>query len=383
MIKVCLLGLMMFMWAGVALAAPSQDIYAIMQVLKLESKQDRPVIEDEDLRASIVKHWAKALAHLDDRGLGDAKLQNKDSVKNEKALATLKSDIQSLTAEYQQKIRGIFLNNFKFKRYDAVSRLNRDSLATLFFPSRYNHKTKRPIAGILHYQQNISDSFFSQNIVNAGLLQNYPELKDEAWIQDAQAMETELLAIFNIYRERVDGVKFVKPQTKAEYQSKVAVNKSHVPDGLHAWSASKREKEVRKFVRRLQKLDDTQPFADFKRDLVSLLQTFEYTVKPILVDNVNQRRTDIGARANNGDLLGLFMKNKYNHKTGKPISGKLKYQKDMSLFDNETKDVGYLVDDVSRQNDKVIQQALAMEQALQNLSNEHEKYLKFNNSLMY
>ncbi len=380
-----LLGLMltMFAWVGMALAASSQDIYATMQALKLESKQDHPVIEDENQRASLVKHWAKALTHLDDRGLGDVKLQNKDSAANEKALAALKSDIQALTTEYQQKIRGIFLNNFKFKRYDAVSRLNRDSLATLFFPSRYNHKTKRPIGGILHYKQNISDSFFSENMVDAGLLQNFPELKDEAWIQDAQTMETELLAIFNIYRESADGVKFVKPKTKAERQSKVAVSKSHVPDGLHTWSASKREKVVRKFVRKLQKLDDTQPFADFKQDVVALLQTFEYTVKPILVDNVNQRRTDVGARANSGDLLGLFMENKYNHKTGKPISGKLKYEQDVSLFSDEKKEVGYLVDDVSLQSDKVIQQALAMEQALQNLSNEHKKYLKFDNSVMY
>ena len=381
--KKCLLGLMMFVWVSMALAASSQDIYATMQALKLESKQARSVIEDENQRASLVKHWAKALAHLDDRGLGDAQLQNKDSAANEKMLAALKSDIQALTAEYQQKVRGIFLNNFKFKRYDAVSQLNRTSLATLFFPSRYNHKTKRPIGGILHYKQNISDSFFSENKVDAGILQNYPELKDEPWIQDAQIMETEILAIFNIYRESADGVKFVKPKTKVGQQSKVAVNKSHVLDGLHAWSASKREKVVRKFVRKLQKLDDMQPFADFKQNLVSLLQTFEYTVKPILVDNVNQRRTDIGARANNGDLLGLFMKSQYNHKTGKPISGKLQHEQNVSLFGDETKDEGYLVDDASRQHDKVIQQALVMEQALQDLSNEHEKYLKLDNSIMY
>jgi len=349
---------------NVAQAASNQEIYATMQALKLEIKQDRTVIEDDTERDSLVRHWAKALARLDDRGLGDAQLQSKDK----QHLAALRRDIEELTHTYHQVVRSIFLNNFKLKRYDAVARSNRASLATLFFPSRYNHKTKRPISGILQYQQDISGSLFSSKLVNAGLLINFPELKQAAWIQNAQAMETELLAIFNLYRERVDGVKFVKPKTKAERQSKVVVSASHVPEGLHKWSPSKREKVVRKFIRKLQKVNKMKDIDAIKQALQPLHESFEYTVKPILVDNVNMRRKDIGARANKGDLIALFYDNHSKNRVGKHLQQRLQ---------------PYLDNKVLSKQDAWVGQALGMENSLFKLREEHMAYLKDENDVMW
>ena len=349
-------------------ASAEYDVYATMQSLYAESKQERPVVDDEYKRDRVVRHLVKRLAKFDDKGLGDVK-----STKNAEDLTVLKQEVENLTDIYNNKVRPVLLNNIKLKRRDKGAKLNRTDLSKLMFKTSYNHKTRRPIAGIFSYQQDIDGSLFSEEFVPAGLLVNFPELQEESWVKEALQMDVELTALLRMHKEYMDGVRFAKHQTK---KSAVQVDDTLVQPKLSALSAHQREKVVRKFVRKLERLDDNQSFMAFKQDLGKLIDTFEQTVKPVLVDNVNMRRKDMAARANRGDLISLFYPSSKSYKTGKPVTSKLQHQEDGHM-------VGYLVEDSSLSRDAVVQKALKMEAELMDLFKEHKAYLQHDRNIMY
>jgi len=269
---------------------------------------------------------------------------------------------------YQHKVRPILLNNLKFKRKDSVAQLNKADLSTLVFPTKYNHKTRKPIAGIFAYKQNISDSWFDKHMVDAGLFNNFPELKHEAWVQDVLDMDRELAAFWRIHKSYQDGMKFTRPKTLAEKQSQVQVDHRVVLSAVHDWPAYKREKVVRKFIRQLQKVKKLKGVPDIKQALQPLQRLFEETVKPILVDNVNMQRKDIGARANKGDLIGLFYDAHIKGRVGKPLQKLLQ---------------PYLDEQIISKDDAWVAQALGMENTLFKLRQEHIAYLKNESELMW
>ena len=349
-------------------AAAEYDVYTTMQHLYAESKQDRPVVTDEYERDRTVKHLVKKLSKFDDKDLGDVKGE-----KNTKDLKVVKQEIEALTNTYKHQVRPILLNNIKLKRRDKGAKIIRTDLSKLMFKTSYNHKTKRPIAGIFSYQQDISDSLFSKNLVPAGLLVNFPELKEESWVKEALQMDVELTALLRMHMEYMDGVRFAKQKIK---KSAVQLDDTHAQSKLSNLPAHQREKVVRKFVRELERLDDDQPFIGFKQDLEKLLENFEHTVKPVLVDNVNMQRKDMAARANRGDLISLFYPSSKNHKTGKPISSKLKHQEGGDM-------AGYLAGNPTLSHDAVVQKALKMEAELMDLFKEHKAYLQHDRNLMY
>jgi len=350
-------------------ASPAYDVGATMKQLYAESKQDRAVIADEYQRDNIVKHFVKKLSKLDDKGLGDV-----NSDKNQDDFTVVKREIESLTYTYIHKVRPILLNNVKLKRKDNGAMMNKVELSKLMFASKYNHKTRKPIAGIFSYKQDIDDSLFGENLVPAGLFVNFPQLKEAPWVKQALKMDVELAAFRRMHLAYMDGIKFTHNQfKKSSVQKSVQYESSMVSD----WPAYKREKVVRKFVRKMQNLDDKQSFSAFKQDLVTLIATFEQTVKPILIDNINMRRFDIGARANKGDLISLFYPNNRNYKTGKPISSKLYHG------GSSEHELGYLVAQPELAQDNVVQRALVMETELAKLLQEHKIYLKNDKSLMW
>jgi len=330
----------------------------VYEKLGLESKQERPVIADAQERERIVKQWSKTLAKLDDRGLGDVKNKIHDTTR----LAALQHDVEAILKTYYTQVRPILLNNVKYKRKDSAARENQANVAQLTFPTSYNHKTKKPIGGIFNYKQNISDSFFSREMVEAGLLVNNPELEQSQWVQDALKMEGELRGFQRLNLAYMDGLKFVSTKVAGTEKSSVSVNPEHVKTSVQSWSDHKREKVVRKFVRIMQKLNFNDKSDDYKAKLNQLLDMYEYTVKSILVDNVSLHRTDIGARANLGDLIGLFYSSSAKNRRGKPISDQLP---------------------TAMQSDEVVQNALVMEAELETLLEEHKVYLKNENGFLY
>ena len=351
-------------------ASASYDILAVKKELTAESKQQgRRVIVDENQRDRIVRHFTKKVAKFDDLGLGDVQGE-----KNKQDLDALKQKLEVLLQIYQEEVRPILLNNIVLKRKDIGEKMNKVELSKLVFPTKYNHKTRKPIGGIFHYKQDIDDSFFGEQWVDAGLLVNFPEIADEKWVKDALKMDAELIAFWRIHLAYMDGISTAKINTAKK--SAVAVTPTHVKPQLNDWPAYKREKVVRKFVRKMQKLDDNKTWDAFKQDLVVMLETYEYTVKPILVDNVNQRRPDIGAKANKGDLIGLFYPHQRNYKTGKPISSKLSHQDGDRM-------VGYLVQNPALKDDDVVKRVLVMQDELKKLLEEHKSYMKYDRSVMY
>ncbi len=360
--------LMLFM-GSTWLWAAEYDVYTTMDHLYAESKQDRAVVADEYERDRIVKHFVKKLSKLDDKGLGAV-----NSDKNPDDLLALKREIEDLTYTYKHKVRPVLLNNIKLKRKDNGARMNKVELSKLMFATKYNHKTRKPIMGIFSYQQDIDDSLFGENLVQAGLFVNFPQLKEEDWVKQALRMDVELAAFRRMHLAYMDGIKFSHHELK---KSSVQKNTKYKQSMVSDWPAYKREKVVRKFVRKMEKLDDKQPFSSFKQDLVTLIATFEQTVKPILIDNINMKRFDIGARANKGDLISLFYPSNRNYKTGKPISSKL-YHGGSSKHE-----LGYLVVHPERAQDDVVKRALVMENELAKLLQEHKTYLKNDRSLMW
>jgi len=355
-------------------AAHAEDMYDTIDRLWAEAEQQsRPVVEDGDKRDVIVRHFVKKLAKFDDRGLGDVRLfaeGDAQKIKQDKQaeLQGLVQDLQALLNTYQHKVRPILLNNLKFKRKDSVAQLNKADLSTLVFPTKYNHKTRKPIAGIFAYKQNISDSWFDKHMVDAGLFNNFPELKHEAWVQDVLDMDRELAAFWRIHKSYQDGMKFTRPKTLAEKQSQVQVDHRVVLSAVHDWPAYKREKVVRKFIRQLQKVKKLKGVPDIKQALQPLQRLFEETVKPILVDNVNMQRKDIGARANKGDLIGLFYDAHIKGRVGKPLQKLLQ---------------PYLDEKIVSEHDAWVTQALGMENTLFKLRQEHIAYLKNESELMW
>ena len=353
--------LMLFM-GSTWLWAAEYDVYTTMDHLYAESKQDRSVIADEYERDRIVKHFVKKLSKLDDKGLGDI-----NSDKNPDDLFALKREIEDLTYTYTHKVRPVLLNNIKLNRQDNGAKMNKGDLSKLMFTTKYNHKTGKPISGIFSYQQDIDDSLFGEKLVQAGLLVNFPKLKEESWVKQALKMDTELVAFRRMHLAYMDGAHFSRPKFK---KSLVQKNTKYKQNTTSDWSIYKREKEVRKFVHKMKKLDNKQPFSAFKQDLVALLETFEQTVKPILIDNINLQRFDIGAKVNKGDLIALFYPNNKNYYTGKPVSSKL------SHGGSSKHDIGYLVAQPELAQDDVVKRALVMEAELAKLLQEHKTYLE-------
>ncbi len=352
-------------------ASASYDILAVKKELTVESKQQgRMVIVDENQRNRIVHHFAKKLMKFDDLGLGDVQGE-----KNKQDLDALKQKLEVLLQTYKEEVRPILLNNIVLKRKDIGEKMNKVELSKLVFPTKYNHKMRKPIGGIFHYKQDIDDSFFGEQWVDAGLLVNFPEIVDEQWVKEALQMDAELIAFWRIHLAYMDGISTAKIKTAKK--SAVAVTPAQVKTQMNDWPAYKREKVVRKFVRKMQKLDDDKAWDAFKLDLMALLETYEYTVKPILVDNVNQRRPDMGARANRGDLIGLFYPHKRNYKTGKPISSKLNHR------GSSQQKLGYAIRQPELMQNAVVKRALVMEEELETLLEEHKSYMKYDRSVMY
>ena len=346
------------------------DVAKVRQELIRESKQQqRPVIEDEYQRDRVVHHFVKKLSKLDDMGLGDVRVeQARDK------LAVLKGKVEALVHTYQTEVRPILLNNVLLKRKDSGARMNKVDVSKLMFPTPYNHKTRRPIAGIFHYKQDMDDSLWHEKWVDAGLLVRFPDIEQEDWVQDALRMDAELMAFWRIHLSYMDGIRVQK--NKAYKHSSVQVKKDADKGASKKLSGYEREVLVRKFVRRLQKLDDGQPWQDFRHSLQVLVEEYRANIKPVLVDNVNLNRVDRGAKANKGELISLFYPHRRNYKTGLPVSGKLSHEED-------GQPVGYLVDNPDLRQDTVVQQALVMEKELRQLLGEHKQYLKHENSLFY
>ncbi len=354
--------LWMMLFSTCVWADESLDIAAVKHALIQESKQQgRQVIEDAYQRDRIVHHFVKKLAKLDDLGLGDVQREQ-----NKQDLVKLQHKIEALLHTYQTEVRPVLLNNIKLKRKDSGARMNKVDLSKLVFPTKYNHKTRRPIAGVFHYKQDIDDSLFGEHWVDAGLLVNFPELKNQAWVRDALRMDAELLAFWRIHMAYMDGIAVKK--NKITKQSQVHVSASDVNQAVHDLPAHQRERLVRKFVRRLQKLDASQPWSELRQALQTLLASYAKTIQPILVDNVNQRRVDVGARANKGDLIGLFYDKHRKGRVGTPITDVLQH---------------YIAAQPALADDAVVKQALAMEQSLAQLRKEHMAYLQQERSLMW
>jgi len=332
-----------FFTLGATCASAGDKMY---DKLGLESKQEHPVIADEQERKQLVKQWSKKLAKLDDRRLGDVK----DKVSDASQLLDLQHDVESILKMYRSHVRDILLNNVKFERKGDVARDNQSNLALLSFPTKYNHKTKNPIGGILHYEQNISDSIFSREMVDAGLLVNYPDLEHAEWVQDAINMQNELRGFQRLHMAYIDGIKFISTTVHEINESAVTIDTTQnesLPD-------FKRERIVREFINSVLKLKQDETSTSFKKHLVEVLATYENKVKPILVNNVNMKRKDVAAESNKGELVKLFyIRSNPSHKK-KPIS-------DIIPTDIRA--------------DKVVQKALVMESELKTLFEEHKDYL--------
>lgn len=372
------------------------------------------------LRVSLVHAFSNNLKQLDDKGLGDSRLfmDKQDVAKREQAqqqLDLFSKELGQIVDEYHQNIKPILLNNLKYKRQDKAAVQNYADLVKLFFVTKDNHYTGKPVTGLLFYKQDISDSIFSEKIVDAGMELNFPELKEAAWLTVALQMEAELNALRKLHQNDYElankiaeqpsqpNVKPVQVKKENKHESLISahitpfkrvstdVAQAHITQEISkstkVITAAVREEElpigqritrVQKFTRALRKLNVEQSLPLLEAEVNALVKTYRETIQPILIKNVSLKRQDAGARANKGDLFALFFRHRSNHYTGKPISGKLRYQKDVSnsLFSKKIMEVGLLVEQPNLADKLFIQDALNMEAELVVLLDKHRDYIK-------
>jgi len=400
------------------LATPAHAITADEKLALVEAqiehdmKLDFPVHDTQRYRESVVEKFTKRLNRIDDFNLGDPRLRAKESSVTKQAIQSdiknFKAQLMSIVDEYKSKVRPILLNNLKFKRTDAAADQNKGFLVQLANRNKHNHKTGRPILGLMRYPMDISDSIFSERFVDAGLLVNFPDLAEQDWVLDAINMDDELYVIRQKHRKFRDGMTFKKINPKKSVsavvlgqakvvESKVSpsqvnqaevnqveVNSSEEISVAEPLSEDKRGRMVHKFSESLRKLDGNQGIGALKSDLERIVNTYQHDIKPILVKNVNLERKDVAARGNRGDLISMFYPSSYNHKTGLPITGKLRYQKDVgSMFETKMEDAGALVTHPELAQDPIVLAALKMEEELKILLKEHRDYLKREKSFLY
>jgi hypothetical protein len=251
-------------------------------------------------------------------------------------------------------------------------------------------------------------------VVDAGLLVNFPALAQAEWVQEALQMEAELTVLRHMHKEYQDGyvhrerssisesvksVLTMKPSTMettaipsvaikiAPTPTKVTLAEVAISEGKLKNILAEQELEllpfeermvlVQDFSKALKNIDERKPLEAFKKDLLHIVSIYKQQVRQVLVNNVNFKRVDVGSKANRGDLHALFFPNRSNHRTGKPVTGKLLYQKDVSdsFFSTKMEDVGLLVEHPQLAQEPFIQEALQMEQELTTLLAEHVYYL--------
>ena len=414
---------MHFIWItlvsiGMTSVTYAADLVQVEQQLLSEMDGLLATQARSDVRIAVVHDFVKNLQKLDDKDLGDVTLFLGDRgaekrVQAQALLQEIQSQLMTSLETYEQTVKPILLNNIKLKRDDFAKEQNRGELIQLFFSSVQNHRTGKPVTGIWAYQQDVSDSIFSTKLVDAGLKVNFPRLIEAEWMKKALDMEAELLVLREMHR----GVSIAQMQAEKSKQadkprvaskvSKTASRKTaHVKSFLLDVSASalssieqkllsrpksislaylekdlpseQRLLTVQKFAQAIKQLDAEEDKESFRAALVDLVERYETSIQFILLDNISLVRADIGAKANKGDLINLFYANRSNHNTGKPILGKLRYEKDVSssLFSTEMAEVGLLVDKPDLANAPYIQNALNMEAELAVLLQKHQEYQK-------
>ncbi|MDX8387734.1 MAG: hypothetical protein R8M46_04260 [Ghiorsea sp.] len=391
--------------------ARTLDTDAVNTDLQQAMAVDIAVNNTENQRWSIIRDFVKDLKNLNDLELGSPELlaASNDSVNDDEQESKIKlfaEHMKEIFLNYQTSVKPILLNNVKLKRRDDFAKQNKGELSGLFSKVINNHRTGRPVTGILNYKVDVSDSFFSEEIVDAGLLINFPELEHEIWVSDALRMEDELLVLYRMHRTYLDGIKYEKAN-QSEVISKAISSKkigsyallkgedleslAATEKALHVIPISKskaatpqtRVDSIHTFVRSLKKVNVGQDIRLLKEDLVSIVSMYHEQVKPILMDNVKLNRDDDAAKQNSGELLSLFFPHSRNHHTGKPISGMLRYQQDVSSFFSEEKleEAGVLTEHPELEKEKFIQDALTMESELIVLAEQHRKYLNQGTSI--
>jgi len=405
--KICMVVVLLAV-AAPSIHARSIDIDVVYAHLKQEMTADLAVQSVDSQRMKLIHEFVKRLRSLDDLGLGSPALQAEGAERDEHALRLerLVVRIQSLLQDYHHVIKPVLLNNIKLKRSDDIAKQNQGELFILFRKTKYNHRTARPISGILHYKADISTSIFSEKLVDAGLLVNFPNLAQEPWVMDALAMEDELLVFFRMHRESLDGVIYEKTNEAVSLSQDVASTKpvsQILSKGIDRKSlvatekalqkraastakplpAQERRRDVHRFVKALQSLGKVQDVALLKKEMALVVSMYQDMISPILLNNVKLKREDDAAKQNSGELLSLFFANRHNHHTGKPVSGILRYQHDISSFfaPPQWEDAGWLVVYPDLADDKVIQDALVMESELTVLAEQHRKYLNQGTSI--
>ncbi len=376
--------LFLLLWCPMA-QADVPDEFVVRNHLEHEIQARVFTPYSDTQRQKAVQAFVKQLKGLDDDGLGDASLFSLVDENEIKARVTrFQAKLKALVSTYQESIRPILMGQIQHKQKDHVASLVLGELISLSFPSANNHKTGKPVIGLLHYKQDMSDSWFASQWVDAGILKNFPEWENESWLIQGIHMDVELMVLRQMHREYLQGA---KPKRHAQVvvpssvQVKAPPAKATVAQDKPAlWPAHERMRKVQVFIRKLRKIDAEQDWVQLKNELSLLLEQYEQEIKPILVANVNLRRKDVGAQANKGDLTLLFLPNRDNHHTGKPLSGKFRYQKNVSnaWFDSKIETVGLLVEHPELAQDVVVQAALNMEQELETLKNEHRQYLESN-----
>jgi len=397
----------------------AEELWPVQQRLIAEMESVTST-QPNEVRKDVVNDFINALQELEDKGLGDVRLFEGENNTEKRQLAQAKlemivSQLEGLVETYHQTVKPILLNNIKLKRKDAAYLHNQNALIKLLYSSKNNHATGKPVTGIWDYKQDVSDSLFSSRMVDAGIKVNFPELAEADWIKQALAMETELIVLRKMHlRDKikqpeaelepgsVDSKKVVSGEANKFIVTNTSTSKIKIltPDISYAAieaidkklltrphqttvamiedeaSAEQRMLIVQGFMKDIKRLEAENE--TFKSDLVAIVETYEKTVLPILLDNISLERVDVGAKANMGNLIGLFHASFANHNTGRPILGKLRYKADVSdsFFSSEIAEVGPLIDNPEMANEPYIKNALNMEAELAALLQKHKEYLK-------
>lgn len=362
-------------------------------------------------REATVNSFVKDLKKISDQGLGSPTLFEGNATDFTKEifkpkLLELEETLATFVERYQKQVKPIFLDNIKHKRMDLDAVKNRGDLVQLFFASQYNHKTGKPISGLLMYKVDISHSLFSSEYVDGGVLINFPEMSQTTSFQEAMQMEMELRVLVRMHREYQEGVTFKDPPDEKTFtlnklgegkssgvnlplvqpvvtdENSTHQNTANVSSNLDMPTAEivseqERTKAVHHFTKLLQSLNVGTDLNQFEINVLEILKVYEGQVRPILVNNIRLQRKDDVAQLNKGELIALFFSNRSNNYTGKPFTGKLIYKKDVSdsIFSEKIEEVGLLVEKPELKQAPFIQRALNMEEELSVFLQKHHDYL--------
>lgn len=176
---------------------------ALRQRLELEIREVAASDLSEDERMTRVNHFAAMVTRLDDQGLGSVKTQGWDESISQPKIAMFLSDLQALVSEYEH-IKPILMANIQYASDDVAADVNYGALLSLFHSHRRNYFTGKPISGLLQHQQDVSESWFSHQYTDAGVLLNFPELEKHEVVQQAIMLEAELLVLLDMQKQGLE-----------------------------------------------------------------------------------------------------------------------------------------------------------------------------------